>query len=89
MLPFLLAVLVLLHLISLHDKAGSGNPLGVGNYVDRITFSPYYTFKDLITIFIFIFVLSAFVFFVPNLLGDSDNYIMANPMQTPPAIVPE
>jgi len=87
--PFLLAVLVLLHLISLHDKAGSGNPLGVGNYVDRITFSPYYTFKDLITIFIFIFVLSSFVFFVPNLLGDSDNYIMANPMQTPPAIVPE
>jgi len=87
--PFLLAVLVLLHLISLHDRAGSGNPLGVGNYVDRITFSPYYTFKDLITVFIFIFVLSTFVFFVPNLLGDSDNYIMANPMQTPPAIVPE
>jgi ubiquinol-cytochrome c reductase cytochrome b subunit len=22
-------------------------------------------------------------------LGDSDNYVMANPMQTPPAIVPE
>jgi ubiquinol-cytochrome c reductase cytochrome b subunit len=88
-LPFVLAVLVLLHLISLHDKAGSGNPLGVGNYVDRITFSPYYTFKDLITIFIFIFILSSFVCFAPNLLGDSDNYIMANPMQTPPAIVPE
>jgi ubiquinol-cytochrome c reductase cytochrome b subunit len=26
---------------------------------------------------------------MPNLLGDSENYIMANPMQTPPAIVPE
>ena len=37
----------------------------------------------------FIFVLSIFVFFMPNYLGDSDNYIMANPMQTPPAIVPE
>jgi len=88
-LPFVLAVLVLLHLISLHDKAGSGNPLGVGNYVDRITFSPYYIFKDLITIFIFIFVLSALVCFAPNALGDSENYVMANPMQTPPAIVPE
>jgi len=43
-MPFVLAVLVLLHLISLHDKAGSGNPLGIGNYVDRITFSPYYIF---------------------------------------------
>jgi ubiquinol-cytochrome c reductase cytochrome b subunit len=29
------------------------------------------------------------VFFMPNLLGDSENYVMANPMQTPPAIVPE
>jgi ubiquinol-cytochrome c reductase cytochrome b subunit len=88
-LPFVLAVLVLLHLISLHDKAGSGNPLGIGNYADRITFSPYYIFKDLITIFIFIFVLSALVCFAPNILGDSENYVMANPMQTPPAIVPE
>jgi ubiquinol-cytochrome c reductase cytochrome b subunit len=89
LLPFILAVLVLMHLIALHDKAGSGNPLGIGNYVDRVTFTPYYTFKDLITIFIFIFVLSTFVCFMPNALGDSENYIMANPMQTPPAIVPE
>jgi len=88
-MPFVLAVLVLLHLISLHDKAGSGNPLGIGNYVDRITFSPYYIFKDLITIFIFIFILSGLVCFAPNALGDSENYVMANPMQTPPAIVPE
>jgi ubiquinol-cytochrome c reductase cytochrome b subunit len=29
------------------------------------------------------------VFFMPNALGDSENYVMANPMQTPPAIVPE
>jgi ubiquinol-cytochrome c reductase cytochrome b subunit len=54
-----------------------------------LPFAPYYIFKDLITIFIFIFVLSVFVFFMPNVLGDSDNYVMANPMQTPPAIVPE
>jgi len=89
LLPFILAVLVLLHLISLHEKAGSGNPLGIGNYLDRVTFSPYYIFKDFITIFIFIFVLCGFVCFAPNLLGDSENYVMANPMQTPPAIVPE
>jgi ubiquinol-cytochrome c reductase cytochrome b subunit len=89
LLPFILAVLVLMHLITLHDKAGSGNPLGIGNYLDRITFSPYFVFKDFITIFIFIFVLGAFVCFAPNVLGDSDNYVMANPMQTPPAIVPE
>jgi ubiquinol-cytochrome c reductase cytochrome b subunit len=88
-LPFILAALVLMHLIALHDTAGSSNPLGVSGNYDRITFAPYYLFKDLITIFIFIFVLSSFVFFMPNVLGDSDNYIMANPMQTPAAIVPE
>ena len=88
-LPFVLAALVLMHLIALHDTAGSGNPLGISGTYDRVSFAPYYLFKDLITIFIFIFVLSIFVFFMPNLLGDSDNYIMANPMQTPSAIVPE
>jgi ubiquinol-cytochrome c reductase cytochrome b subunit len=89
LLPFILVSLVLMHLIALHDTAGSSNPLGVSGNYDRITFAPYYLFKDLITIFIFIFGLSSFVFFMPNVLGDSDNYIMANPMQTPAAIVPE
>ena len=88
-LPFVLVALVLMHLIVLHDTAGSSNPLGIAGTYDRITFAPYYLFKDLITIFILIFVLSIFVFFMPNTLGDSENYIMANPMQTPPAIVPE
>uniref|UniRef100_UPI0030E5D81B apocytochrome b n=1 Tax=Dematophora necatrix TaxID=2751867 RepID=UPI0030E5D81B len=88
-LPFVLAALVLMHLIALHDTAGSSNPLGVSGNYDRLPFAPYFLFKDLITIFIFIFVLSLFVFFMPNYLGDSENYIMANPMQTPPAIVPE
>lgn len=88
-LPFVLAALVLMHLIALHDRAGSGNPLGFGGNYDRITFAPYFLFKDLITIFIFIVVLSLFVFFMPNVLGDSENYVKANPMQTPPAIVPE
>ena len=67
----------------------ASNPLGISGNYDRITFAPYYLFKDLITIFIFIFVLSSFVFFMPNYLGDSENYIVANPMQTPAAIVPE
>jgi len=78
-----------MHLIALHDSAGSGNPLGVSGNYDRLPMAPYFLFKDLITIFLFIVILSVFVFFMPNVLGDSDNYVMANPMQTPPAIVPE
>ena len=88
-LPFVLAALALMHLITLHDRAGSGNPLGISGNTDRLPFAPYYIFKDLITIFMFILALSIFVFFMPNALGDSENYVMANPMQTPPAIVPE
>jgi ubiquinol-cytochrome c reductase cytochrome b subunit len=88
-LPFVLAALALMHLIVLHDSVGSGNPLGVSGNYDRLPFAPYFIFKDLITIFIFILILSLFVFYMPNLLGDSENYVMANPMQTPPAIVPE
>lgn len=89
LLPFVLAALVLMHLIAYHDVVGSGNPLGISANYDRLPFAPYFIFKDLITIFLFFIVLSIFVFFMPNALGDSENYIMANPMQTPPAIVPE
>jgi ubiquinol-cytochrome c reductase cytochrome b subunit len=88
-LPFVLAALALMHLIALHDTGGSGNPLGISSSYDRLPMAPYFLFKDLITIFLFIVVLSMFVFFMPNALGDSENYVMANPMQTPPAIVPE
>ena len=89
LLPFVLAALALMHMIALHDSAGSGNPLGVSGNYDRLPMAPYFLFKDLITIFLFIIILSIFVFFMPNVLGDSDNYIMANPMQTPASIVPE
>jgi ubiquinol-cytochrome c reductase cytochrome b subunit len=88
-LPFVLAALVLMHLITLHDTVGSGNPLGISGNYDRLPFAHYFIFKYLVTIFIFFFVLSVFVFFMPNALGDSENYVMANPMQTPSAIVPE
>jgi ubiquinol-cytochrome c reductase cytochrome b subunit len=89
LLPFVLAALVIMHLIGVHDTAGASNPLGLGGYYDRLPFAPYFLFKDLVTIFIFMLCLATFVFFTPNLLGDSENYIMANPMQTPAAIVPE
>lgn len=84
-----MAALALMHLVALHDSAGSNNPSGVSGNYDRMPFAPYFIFKDIITIFLYMLVLSSFVFFVPNVLGDSENYVMANPMQTPPAIVPE
>lgn len=63
--------------------------LGVSGNTDRLPFHPYFTFKDLVTVFLFLLVLGVMVFYAPNYLGHSDNYIPANPMQTPPSIVPE
>ena len=88
LLPFLLAALAIAHVLALHTH-GSNNPNGIGSTVDRFSMHPYFTFKDLVTIFFFFLVLSIIVFYYPNLLGHSDNYIPANPMQTPPSIVPE
>jgi ubiquinol-cytochrome c reductase cytochrome b subunit len=78
-----------MHIIALHDATGSSSPLGTSGNFDRVTFAPYYLFKDLITVFLLLLGLGIIAFFAPNVLGDSDNYIMANPMQTPSAIVPE
>ena len=88
LLPFLLAALVVAHLIALHTH-GSNNPNGIGSTTDRLPMHPYFTFKDLVTIFLFFLVLSIIVFYYPNLLGHSDNYIPADPMVTPASIVPE
>ena len=71
LLPFILAALVVAHLISLHWH-GSNNPNGIASTVDRYAFHPYFTFKDLVTIFAFLGVLSVLVFFYPNVLGHSD-----------------
>jgi ubiquinol-cytochrome c reductase cytochrome b subunit len=88
LLPFLLAALVIAHLMALHTH-GSNNPNGISSNGDRYAMHPYFTFKDLVTIFAFFLALSVIVFFYPNLLGHSDNYIPANPMSTPSSIVPE
>jgi len=88
LLPFLLAALAVAHLMALHTH-GSNNPNGLSSNGDRYPMHPYFTFKDLVTIFLFFLALSVIVFFYPNLLGHSDNYIPANPMSTPASIVPE
>ena len=74
-----------MHFMALHVH-GSSNPLGISANVDRIAFSPYYAFKDLITVFAFIIIISLFVFYSPNTLNHPDNYIPGNPMVTPASI---
>jgi len=88
LLPFVLAALAVAHLMAIHIH-GSNNPNGVTSNGDRYAMHPYFVFKDLVTILFFFLVLSIMVFYFPNLMGHSDNYIEANPMVTPASIVPE
>lgn len=77
-----------MHLIALHEY-GSANPLGVSANIDKVPFHPYLTIKDLVGFVAVAIFLVYLVHFAPNALGHPDNYIMANPLVTPPHIVPE
>nr|YP_009734650.1 cytochrome b [Sphaerothecum destruens]QID02693.1 cytochrome b [Sphaerothecum destruens] len=88
LLPFLLIVLVVFHIIFLHDVRAN-NPVGVESNIDNLRFNPYFVIKDSISFFIFFIFFSYFVFFVPNMLGHVDNYIEANSLVTPVHIQPE
>lgn len=85
--PFILLALVIGHILILHEVK-SNNPLGT-KVSDNIQFTPYYTVKDIYGLVLFWVFYSTFLFFAPNLLGHTDNYIKANPMVTPTHIVPE
>lgn len=90
LLPFVIVGVVFLHVWALH-VTGSNNPLGIDvkGPQDTLPFHPYYTMKDTFGLVVFIALYAAFVFFMPNSLGHPDNYIEANPLVTPPHIVPE
>ena len=88
LLPFIIVGASVLHIAALHQY-GSNNPLGCLSAVDKVTFYPYFIFKDLVGWVVFAFFFSGFIFFAPNTLGHPDNYIPANPMVTPAHIVPE
>jgi ubiquinol-cytochrome c reductase cytochrome b subunit len=90
LLPFVIIAVVFLHLWALH-RFGSNNPLGIDakGPQDKIPFHPYYTIKDSFGLAVFLLVYLGFVFFAPNFMGEPDNYIPANPLNTPAHIVPE
>nr|AFX69328.1 cytochrome b [Pseudoxiphophorus bimaculatus] len=86
--PFIVAAATLVHLVFLHET-GSNNPIGLNSNTDKISFHPYFSYKDLLG---FVFLLAMLVIlslFSPNLLGDPENFTPANPLVTPPHIKPE
>lgn len=90
LLPFMIAGVVVLHIWALHVP-GSNNPAGIEPKTDKdtLSFHPYFTAKDGFAIACFLVFYAWFAFYIPNYLGHADNYIEANPLKTPPHIVPE
>jgi ubiquinol-cytochrome c reductase cytochrome b/c1 subunit len=90
LLPFIIIAVVALHVVALH-VVKSNNPDGieVRGPQDTVPFHPYFTAKDSLGLAVFLLIFAFFVFFAPNYMGHPDNYIEANPLVTPPHIVPE
>ena len=88
--PFIIVAFVVLHVWALHVP-GNNNPQGIDvtKGKDTVPFHPYYTVKDLFAVALFSVLFGYFIFYDPDVLGHPDNYIKANPLQTPPHIVPE
>nr|YP_009685893.1 cytochrome b [Aphyosemion cyanostictum]QDV92518.1 cytochrome b [Aphyosemion cyanostictum] len=87
-LPFVLLAVTMVHLIFLHET-GSNNPTGINSDSDKISFHPYFSYKDMFGYAIFFLLLVSISLFTPNLLGDPENFTPANPLLTPPHIMPE
>nr|YP_010191526.1 cytochrome b [Puliciphora borinquenensis]QZL38261.1 cytochrome b [Puliciphora borinquenensis] len=88
LLPFLVAAMTMIHLLFLH-QTGSNNPTGLNSSSDKIPFHPYYTYKDITGFLVMLFCMLSLTIYSPNLLGDPDNFIPANPLVTPLHIQPE
>lgn len=86
--PFILAGLILVHLVFLHTT-GSNSPIGLNPNSDKVPFHVYFTTKDIYGFIIIGILLSSLVFYAPNILGDPENFINANPLVTPVHIMPE
>jgi ubiquinol-cytochrome c reductase cytochrome b subunit len=98
--PLALLALVVGHILALHE-VGSNNPDGVeikktrdaktGKPLDGIAFHPYYTVKDTFGVVVFLIIFSIVVFFAPEGGGyflESNNFIPADALKTPPHIAP-
>jgi len=88
LLPFLITGIVIVHMSLVHQD-GSNNPLGFSSVTDKISFFPFFFIKDTLSLIALLLFFSFFVYFSPNTLGHSDNYIQANALVTPSHIVPE
>jgi len=87
-LPFIIAFIVILHLMFLH-QTGSRNPLGLNSDRDRVPFHSFYSIKDMLGYTLALSLFIIIILFLPRLLTDPENFLLANPLVTPIHIKPE
>nr|YP_010535829.1 cytochrome b [Cerogria janthinipennis]UYB79041.1 cytochrome b [Cerogria janthinipennis] len=87
-LPFIIVALVMIHFLFLH-QTGSNNPLGLNSNIDKVSFYPYFFYKDILGYFFMMIIILILVTLFPYFLSDPDNFIYANPLSTPVHIQPE
>lgn len=88
LIPFVISLLVVIHLFYLHEQKSS-NPLGVQIRCDKIPFHPYFSIKDLVRNLLIIFIFMLITLENPFILIDPENFTPANPLSTPTHIQPE
>nr|YP_010923091.1 cytochrome b [Nysius inconspicuus]WJZ45494.1 cytochrome b [Nysius inconspicuus] len=88
LMPFILSAMTIIHLLFLH-QTGSNNPMGINSNYDKVPFHPYFSIKDVMGMMFTLMLFSMLILMEPRLLGDPENYIMANPLVTPIHIQPE
>nr|ASV72600.1 cytochrome b [Bathynella cf. rufa JHS-2017] len=88
MLPFLMIMMVIFHVLMLHVY-GSSSPLKNMISFEKMYFHPYFTYKDILIIFLVMIFFMSMIGFYPLLLSDPENFNFANPLITPIHIQPE
>nr|AKK32541.1 cytochrome b [Oncylocotis sp. PJ-2015] len=88
LMPFIIAMMIMIHLLFLH-QTGSNNPLGTNSNYEKNSFHPYFSIKDFMGMMLIMYMFMMINFLNPNMLGDPENFLPANPMVTPIHIQPE
>jgi len=87
-IPMIISTVVVMHIFFLH-KTGSQNPSNIKSKYNILPFHPFFTTKDLTFFLVLFLIFETLIFLNPYILGDPENFTIANMLSTPQHIVPE
>lgn len=87
LLPFILLVLIIIHLFYLHLNLSSNTTFLDG--LDLVTFFPFFVFLDLFVVILLFLFLIMFIFFFSYYFFESTNWVAFISLSTPLHIYPD